>query len=233
MSEEAIQRTFQRTLGELVTAKPAAAKVFHRYGLDFCCGGNRSLAAACAEAGINAETVAQEIERLASDGPDPIGWNTRPLKELVEHILQCYHAPLKEEIPRLIDLARKVEQVHADKPDCPVGLAELLVCVREAVESHLAKEEQILFPMIVAGRGQMAHMPVQVMMQEHEDHGQNLKRIRELTNDLTIPEYACTAWRELYRSLEQLECDLMAHIHLENNILFPRALTEEPEKGIE
>ncbi len=117
-----------------------------------------------------------------------------------------------------------MEDAHADKPERPAGLADLLTEVRAAVESHLAKEEQILFPLILSGRGQMAHMPVQVMMQEHEDHGENLRRIRELTNDLQIPEYACASWRELYRSLARLEVELMDHIHLENNILFPRAL---------
>jgi regulator of cell morphogenesis and NO signaling len=96
---------------------------------------------------------------------------------------------------------------------------------RAAVDSHLAKEEQILFPLILSGRGKTAHMPVQVMMQEHEDHGQNLQRIRELTSNLQIPDYACASWRELYRSLAQLEVELMDHIHLENNILFPRVLT--------
>jgi len=105
-----------------------------------------------------------------------------------------------------------------------MGLADLLTEVRTAVESHLAKEEQILFPLIVAGRGRTAHMPVQVMMQEHEDHGQNLRRIREITSDLTVPEHACASWRELYRALGELEVELMDHIHLENNILFPRVL---------
>ncbi len=223
----------QKTLGGLVTAKPAAAKVFHRYGLDFCCGGEQSLSAACAAAGLDAEAIAEEIEQLAADGPDVVRWDTRPLEELVDHILHRYHGPLKTEIPRLIDLARKVERVHADKPDCPAGLAELLVRVREAVDSHLAKEEQILFPLIVAGHGQTAHMPVQVMMQEHEDHGRNLERIRKITNNLSLPEYACASWRELYGSLDQLERDLMEHIHLENSVLFPRALSEDPQKGAE
>ena len=222
------QQTVERTLGEMVTAEPAAAKVFHRYGLDFCCGGKQSLGQACAAAGLDVDTVLSEINDAKADAPDVVRWDTRPLEELVDHILHRYHEPLKTEIPRLIDLARKVEQVHADKADCPKGLADLLVQVREAVESHLAKEEQILFPLIVAGRGQMAHMPVQVMMQEHEDHGQNLERIREITNNLSLPEYACASWRELYGSLEQLEHDLMEHIHLENSVLFPRALTEDP-----
>ena len=96
--------------------------------------------------------------------------------------------------------------------------------VRLAVESHLAKEEQILFPLILAGRGPMAHMPVQVMVHEHRDHGQNLERIRKITADFKVPEQACASWRELYRALGELEVELMDHIHLENNILFPRAL---------
>jgi regulator of cell morphogenesis and NO signaling len=98
------------------------------------------------------------------------------------------------------------------------------VDIRTAVESHLGKEEQILFPLILAGRGQNARMPVQMMIQEHEDHGRNLHRIRELTNNLQLPDYACASWRELYRALAELEVELMDHIHLENNILFPRAL---------
>jgi len=215
-----------QTLGELVTAEPAAAKVFYQHGLDFCCGGKQSLTEACATAGIDAEAVLAEIEEATAETPDEVHWDKRPLGELIDHIVQRYHMPLRSEIPRLIDLARKVEQVHADKPDCPAGLADLLVQVRQAVESHLDKEEQILFPVIAGGRGQTAHMPVQVMMQEHEDHGRNLARIREITNKLSVPDEACATWRELYRALGQLERDLMDHISLENNILFPRALVE-------
>jgi regulator of cell morphogenesis and NO signaling len=214
------------TLGELVTANPGAGNVFYRHGLDFCCGGKQSLKEACATEGLDPEEVLNEIDESSAGEPDGPGWDTRPLEELVDHIIQRYHEPLRTEIPRLIDLARKVEHAHADKPDRPAGLGELLVQVQEAVESHLAKEEQILFPLIRAGRGQTAHMPVQVMIQEHEDHGQNLARIREITNNLSVPEHACASWRELYRSLGQLERELMDHIHLENNILFPRALAE-------
>ena len=106
-------------------------------------------------------------------------------------------------------------------------LVNLLREIHLAVESHLGKEEQILFPLILAGHGESAHMPIQVMLQEHEDHGQNLQRIRATTSDLTPPSYACDSWRALYRALAKLEIDLMAHIHLENNMLFPRALAGE------
>jgi len=216
----------EMTLGDLVTENPAAAKVFYRHGLDFCCGGQQSLTGACAAEGLAAEDVLSEIEGLSAEPTVSIPWKTRPLAELVAHIVEHYHASLRTEIPRLIDLARQVEHAHADKADSPAGLADLLVQVQGAVESHLAKEEQILFPLILAGRGTTAHMPIQVMVQEHEDHGQNLARIRQITNNLSVPEHACTTWRELYRSLEQLERELMDHIHLENNNLFPRALAE-------
>ncbi len=214
----------KQTLGDLVTTSPDAAKVFHQHGLDFCCGGKQSLGQACTAKGLDPATVIAEIEEQATKPNENIRWDQRPLDELIDHILTRYHAPLKTELPRLIELARKVEKVHAGKPDCPAGLAVLLDDVRMSVESHLAKEEQILFPLIRAGRGQMAHTPIHVMIQEHDDHGRNLERIRKITNNLQLPEYACTSWCELYRSLAQLEVELMEHIHLENNILFPRAL---------
>jgi len=217
-------RNKEQTLGDLVAAFPAAAEVLQRYRLDYCCGGKQSLLDACTAADLDADVVLQDIEAAGKSNVDIARWDQRPLNELVQHILDRYHASLRIEIPRLIELAEQVERAHEDKPDRPAGLADLLREVKVAVESHLAKEEQILFPLIVAGRGQTAHMPVQVMMQEHEDHGQNLRRIRNLTGDMTAPEYACASWRELYRALAELEVDLMDHIHLENNILFPRVL---------
>lgn len=217
-------RNTEQTLGNLVTASPAAAKVLQRYRLDYCCGGKQTLGEACAAENIDPEAVLRDIDAAGTGSVDVARWDERPLDELVQHILDRYHAPLRVELPRLIELAGQVERAHADKPDRPLGLSDLLTEVKAAVESHLAKEEQILFPLIVAGRGRTAHMPVQVMMKEHDDHGQNLRRIRQITNDLTVPEHACASWRELYRALGELEVDLMDHIHLENNILFPRTL---------
>lgn len=216
----------QQTLGELVTIHPVAAKVFHQYGMDFCCGGQQSFGQACTVAGVDPVGVAAEIEHAAAQSPHAERWDQRPLSELIDHILSRYHAPLRTELPRLIELAGRVEQAHADRSDRPAGLALLLSQVRDAVESHLEKEEQILFPLIRAGRGHMAQMPVQVMIHEHDDHGQNLTRIRQITHDFTLPPQACASWRELYRALEELEGELMAHIHLENSVLFPRALAE-------
>jgi regulator of cell morphogenesis and NO signaling len=215
----------QIILGDLVVENPDAAAVLHRYQLDFCCGGRRTVAQACAEAAIDPVVLLQEIEaqqRVVAE--EPVRWDERPLDELIDHIITRFHEPLSQELPRLVELARKVEEVHADKPACPFGLANLLEQVWQAVQSHLAKEEQILFPIIRDGRGGWAHGPVQAMLLEHEDHGQNLRRIRVLTSDLTPPAEACETWREMYRSLESFEAELMEHIHLENNVLFLRAL---------
>ena len=213
-----------QTLGKLVTEIPGAARIFHQHGLDFCCGGSQTLADACESGHVNMEQVQTALLSIDNTDDTHIRWDQRPLDELVQHILDTYHAPLRTELPWLVELAGRVEDVHRDAPARPTGLLKLLREIELAIESHLGKEEQILFPLILAGHGERAHMPIQVMLQEHEDHGQNLQRIRKLTSDLTPPSYACNSWKELYRALEKLEMDLMAHIHLENNVLFPRAL---------
>lgn len=215
--------TSQNTLADIVVKHPEAAKVFARHGLDFCCHGQRPLDEACRERGLSHDVVLREVE-AASSATDEVRWDERPLPELVDHILERYHAPLLDDIDALIAMARKVEEVHAGKSSLPTGLGALMEGVRSAVEAHLAKEEQILFPMIKSGQGAMAAMPVKVMMQEHEDHGANLELIREKTRNLEPPEGACATWRALYDGLKRLEMDLFEHIHLENNVLFPRAL---------
>lgn len=213
-----------RTLHEIVTTSPEAADVLVRHGLDFCCRGQRTLGEACREAGLDPAQVAAELAAAGADAPAPQSWRTRPLAELVDHIVDRYHRALRQDLPALLELARRVETVHADKPTRPAGLAAHLEQVWAAVASHLDKEERILFPLIRTGRGAMAHMPIRVMMQEHEDHGENLRRTRELTGGLIAPPEACEAWRKLYDGLLRLESELMQHIHLENYVLFPRAL---------
>lgn len=213
----------ETTLADLVIATPHAARILYRHRLDFCCGGRRTLADACARAGMDADVLVREIDTADRDGNDLHPEQLTPT-ELTEMLVARYHEPLRAELPRLLDLARKVERVHAAKPDCPVGLSAHLEDMENAIAVHLDKEEQILFPMIRAGRGALAHMPVQVMMQEHDDHGVNLQRLHSLTRDFALPPDACTSWRNLYDSLQTLELELMRHIHLENNILFPVVL---------
>ncbi|MBI4403962.1 MAG: iron-sulfur cluster repair protein YtfE [Deltaproteobacteria bacterium] len=218
--------SIKKTLGDLVKTYPGAGKIFHDHGLDFCCGGSRTLEQACAESHLNAEKIISEVEGGVNGGKQTIQWDSQTPEQLITHILKQYHEPLRQELPRLIELAKKVEAVHADKVHCPKGLSAHLEEIQTAVHSHLAKEEQILFPMILSGVGVGAQMPIRVMMMEHEDHGKNLKITRELTQDFAVPSDGCESWRELYRSLEKLEFDLMEHIHLENNILFPKVLSE-------
>lgn len=219
------------TLAQIAIDHPEAQTVFGRLGLDFCCHGQRSLTQACAEKGLDARTVIEELDRAKPAGPELGSWTDRPLDELIDFILARYHAPLRQDVAGLIELARKVERVHAEKATCPRGLTDHLEGVLDALESHLGKEEQILFPLIRSGHGARAHMPVKVMMSEHEDHGESLRRTRELTADLVAPPEACTSWRALYGGLARLEGELMEHIHLENNVLFPRALDAETELG--
>ncbi|MGD9762377.1 MAG: iron-sulfur cluster repair di-iron protein [Candidatus Binatia bacterium] len=213
----------QQSLAAIALGTPAAARVFHRYRLDFCCGGQRSLEEACAAKGLDAEQVSAEIAASSADSSgDEVAGMTDT--ELTAYIVRRYHAPLREELPRLVGLARKVEAVHADKPDCPRGLAEHLSRMSRSIEEHLDKEERILFPMIAAGRGSVAAMPVRVMMQEHLDHADNLAHLRRLAREFCAPADACTSWRVLYDALGELELELMRHMHLENNALFPRIL---------
>lgn len=217
--------TTTSTLAELATTHPAASRVFQRYGLDYCCGGRKPLSEVCRTKGLDPASVLQaiEAEETAVDLPR---WDTAPLPDLIDFIVQRYHAALRTELPALIGLAARVEHRHADKAACPRGLHAQLVRMHEAVLDHLAKEERILFPMILEGYGPRAAGPVRVMEEEHDEHGLNLARVRHLTNDLTPPPEACSTWRALYLRLAALESELMAHIHLENNILFPRALRD-------
>jgi regulator of cell morphogenesis and NO signaling len=212
------------TLADLAVTHPAASRVFRRHGLDFCCHGRRPLAEACAERGLAAEGVIAEITGEQASAPDLPRWDERPLGELVHHIVDFYHQRLRVELPELVSLAAKVETRHADKPSCPRGIRRHLEETYQAVLEHLAKEEQVLFPMILAGRGRMAAGPIHVMEAEHDDHAVGLRETRRLTADLVAPEEACPTWRALYLRLAAFEAELMDHIHLENNVLFRRVL---------
>jgi regulator of cell morphogenesis and NO signaling len=212
------------SLADLAVSHPAASRVFHRYSLDFCCHGRRSLTDACAERGLDPDRLVAEIASEEASAPDLPRWDERPVAELVRHIVDFYHRRLRIELPELISLAAKVEDRHAEKASCPRGLRSHLEEVHRAVLEHLAKEEQVLFPMILDGRGGMAGAPIHVMEAEHLDHAENLRRTRRLTTDLVAPDEACPTWRALYLRLRGLEAELMDHIHLENNVLFRRVL---------
>lgn len=207
-------------LGDLARSIPGATKVFHDYRLDFCCNGHRTLAEASARKGLEPDAVINELQRLSAGPGDAQDWSNASAAELIDHILHRYHARHREQLPELIRLARRVEQVHGDRPECPNGLADHLCAMLQELESHMLKEEQILFPLLARGHAAMASGPISVMRFEHEQHGDALEGVINLTNDITPPPGACNTWQALYRGLEELRQDLMQHIHLENNILF-------------
>lgn len=217
----------ERTIGELAVEHPLATRVFARHGIDFCCGGGKPLRIACETRNLDPDAVVEEIRKELAGSPDQgRRWDEAPLDELIDHILRNYHEPLYEELPRLAGMAAKVYDVHKDKAEETLrGILTTFRGLKAELDAHFAKEEQILFPMIRSGRGFMAEGPISVMVHEHDGAGEALARLRELTNGYEVPAEACNTWRALWHGLAALETSLHEHIHLENNILFPRALS--------
>jgi regulator of cell morphogenesis and NO signaling len=225
MQHVACMQTIQMSLGDIATSNPVATRVFLRHKLDFCCGGRRSLVEACRSAGLDPDAIIAELDEESARGSESARWDRRPQSELADHIESRYHATLRRDVPPLVDAARKVERVHAQKPAVPAGLADLLAAFLADMQQHMEKEEKVLFPMIRrAAPSEALAMPIGVMKREHDTHGEYLARIRALTGDLRAPAHACATWRALYDGLATIEADLMEHVHLENNILFARAV---------
>jgi regulator of cell morphogenesis and NO signaling len=217
--------TADSTVGAVATEHPLATRVFARRGIDFCCAGGQALAAACDAKGVDVQQVITELEQeIAGREGTAERWDKRPLDALIDHILSVYHEPLKEELPRIETMMRKVHIVHGAKDQARFDeLLRTVLAIKGDIEQHLPKEEEILFPMIKSGQGGMATAPMQVMEMEHETLGNLLRTVRSLTDGFAVPEGACNTWRALWVALEDLERSLHEHIHLENNILHPRA----------
>lgn len=209
----------QQQIGQIAVQLPGATAVFRRLKLDFCCGGQVSLSKAAADKGLNADDVLKELAALQRS--DSVPEATSP-NALIDHILARYHEVHRAQFPELIRMARRVEAVHRTHPLVPVGLADLLEEMHEELLSHMGKEEQVLFPMLRAGGNPFVEHPIGMMRAEHVDHGAALDRLNAVTNDATPPIDACNTWRALYAGIAQLGDDLINHIHLENNVLFPR-----------
>jgi regulator of cell morphogenesis and NO signaling len=213
-----------QSLGQLATSIPGATSVFHQYKLDFCCGGSRTLAEVAAERGLDAAEILAKLSELQQQITSR-DWRSAKPAELVHHILQRFHAKHREQLPELIRLARRVETVHADHPECPTGLAEHLSHMQQELESHMMKEEQILFPMLC--NGFYPGGPIHVMQHEHLQHGDALGTMLSLAHDLQLPDGACNTWTALYLGLHELKEDLMEHILLENEILFVEPVAQK------
>ncbi|QIX95355.1 iron-sulfur cluster repair protein YtfE [Cedecea sp. FDAARGOS_727] len=213
-------------LGELALTIPRASALFRKLDLDFCCGGKQTLLRAAGRKELNLEEIEAQLAALA-DEPVEKDWRSAPLAEIIDHIIVRFHDRHREQLPELILQATKVERVHADKPNVPKGLAKYLTMLHQELSSHMMKEEQILFPMIKQGMGAQAGGPISVMESEHDEAGELLEVIKHTTNNVTPPPEACTTWKAMYNGINELIDDLMNHISLENNVLFPRALGGE------
>ena len=209
----------QQAIGQIAVNLPGSTAVFRRLKLDFCCGGQVPLQQACASKGLPLDAVLAELAEL--ERPDELPATESP-EALVDHILTRYHAVHREQLPELIRMARRVEAVHREHADVPTGLADHLEAMETELLDHMDKEEQVLFPLLRAGGRGMAAMPIGVMRTEHTSHGEQLERLMALAHDTTPPPGACNTWRALYAGIDQFADDLIAHIHLENNQLFPQ-----------
>jgi regulator of cell morphogenesis and NO signaling len=217
-------------VSEIVTAVPSSVRVFERYGVDFCCGGKRPLAMACEERGLSFDAILQEIEQSAAVIDDRRDWSAAPLRELTAHIVTTYHQALRKELPRLEALLARVVKAHRAK--APELLSHLGASLNELSADllvHMQKEEAVLFPAIVrlevqGAPGLPLDAPVRVMEDEHDRAGALLGALREVTDNFEPPGWACATVRALYAGLTELESEMHMHVHLENNVLFPRAL---------
>lgn len=208
-----------QTVGAIAASLPGATAVFRRNKLDFCCGGDQLLADAARQKGVDLAALEAELAALTAD--DGGGVEQAESPALIDHLLTRYHAVHRTELPELAALARRVEAVHAGHPEVPAGLADLLQRMAGELEVHMKKEELILFPAMqrhVAGLG----APIAQMRHDHVDHGNHLRLLEEMTDSFTPPAGACRSWQALYTGAAKLSDDLQQHIHLENNVLFPR-----------
>lgn len=209
-----------QTLGQLACDIAGATGVLQQHRLDFCCGGAHSLREAARTRGLDPHAIAAQLQALQAQPHDGLDWRARPSGELIDYILARYHQRHREQLPELIRLAERVEQVHGDRLACPRGLGAHLRAMEQELQDHMAKEEQVLFPLLRRDHHGALRGPITVMRMEHDQHGAALEQLAALTDGITLPEGACNTWRALYRGLATLRQDLMEHIHLENNILF-------------
>lgn len=231
----------EKTLGQLAAEDFRKAQVFKKYGLDFCCGGKKTLQQACSEKGIDTTTIEHEMQqadRSKSNGHHP-AYGDWSLDFLADYIVQVHHGYVKKHLPDLQAYAHKVMIVHASRHPELTRVHELVEASAAELSEHLLKEEQILFPYIkslVAASTSKRNIsapfgtvvnPVMMMEKEHELVGTYFEELRKITNQYSIPADACATYSLLYRMLDEFEDDLHLHIHLENNILFPKAVQLE------
>jgi len=238
----------EQTLGELVTYYPRLRTRLEQMGIDYCCGGKRSLAEACRQAGLDPEATMADLEKIRAQDPSAAAatdWSAVTLSDLAGHILDTHHVFTRTQMARIGMLLDKVQNAHSARHGDMLGaLRSAFELLKADLETHLMKEEKILFPAIrgidgfMAGRnarpevhcGSVFH-PIRQMEHEHDAAGALLAKMRGLTGNYRLPDDACQTFKALYEALAALESDLHEHIHLENNILFPASVKQEEAMG--
>lgn len=241
-TDNTVKELVSKTLAELVTDNIRSAIVFEEFGLDFCCRGNRSLSDACKEKNIEVEKVAAQLNELSEKTNGNLQADDWSLDFLVDYIMNNHHQYVRKMIPIITLHADKVASVHGKNHPETIKIADLFLAVREELEMHMMKEERILFPQIkqmVLTKNEDGQFfppsfgsiqnPIRMMEYEHTSAGDALYQIRELSNNYSHPEDACNTFKALYSELKEFEEDLHKHIHLENNILFPKSIELESE----
>ncbi|MFM2418914.1 MAG: Iron-sulfur cluster repair protein YtfE [Pseudomonadota bacterium] len=225
-----------QTLSAITLQMPGAARAFEQLGLDYCCGGKRTLSEACSAADIPVERALRLLAQEAAGRPSPV--IPQDARELIAHVLDHHHAYSRNALTRLVPLAEKVARVHAEKRPELRGVLALAEAIRDELLPHMLKEERVLFPYVealAAGRTIAAHFgtvqnPIRVMEAEHEALGKLLVRMRDATDNYTPPADACASHRALVAGLAELTADIHVHAHLENAVLFPAAVRLEAER---
>lgn len=232
--------TLDKTIGEIVADDFRTAAVFKKYGIDFCCKGNRSIEEATERKKINPEDVYRDLENIGAESNGNIDFNSWPLDLLADYVEKTHHRYIEDKTPALLQFLNKISKVHGERHPELVEVYQLFEESAHDLAAHLKKEELILFPfikkMIHAQRENLplenphfgtVENPVTMMKHEHSVEGDRFETIRELTNDYQIPTDACSTYQVTFKMLEEFENDLHKHIHIENNILFPKAIELE------
>ena len=226
---------------DIALANPEARQILEDAGVDYCCGGGKSLHDACAHAEVSAEQILKRLrENSKLVRPDEKAWTSAPLGDLTRHIREKHHRYVREAIGRIKTLLEKVKAKHGKNHPEIAEVQRLFTEVGQEMTMHMQKEEQILFPYIDAversktGNGSLEPLffqtvknPIHAMMKEHDSAGDLVKQIRKVSGDYIPPSDACTSYKALYQDLHEFEADIHQHVHLENNILFPRAVEME------
>lgn len=220
-----------KTIAEIVSDDISTASVFKRYHLDFCCGGGKTISKACEKTNINIEDVLYDLENVnISNSNSNLNFKDWKLDFLIDYIVNVHHTFVLENVGVINEFAQKVATVHGDHNPENIEIANLFTQLSKELISHMKKEEDILFPaikqMINNGNSNFdfdtIESPIKMMEEEHDNAGNIIKKIQQLSNNFSTPDYACNTYKALYHKLEEFTNDLFQHIHLENNILFPK-----------